>query len=675
MFQSPVSETKESPAAGKPRSVQRFATELHPHFGGVVTSGYPTVPASRALSNRPSLRHLALAKANSTYGNQTVLRMLNHTTNSSRLVLQRKCACAGSGGDCAKCNEKEETALQRRAGNHTEPNSVPPIVHEVLNSAGQPLDATTRAFMEPRFGYDFSQVQIHTDARATESARAVNALAYTVGKHVVFGAGQYAPKTSEGRKVLAHELTHTLQQRAGVNGMQSKLSIGRTNDASELEADQVAENINASGGLVPSHLLSRAPLLQRTCGSTGIGTPAGCAPQGPTFVTGGSLFKFRKDCDDFEPASEETALQALPTTPALPASATVQIHGYASDDGDAAFNESLSCARALKAQSVLAAGGLAASRITGIFQHGGTPGPVVDRRSVVILPTTPAPAAPVVTTHRFRVAGLSFLSCAECNPFTDDGLLGVTPPTAEPPLSSSFRQMHQITAELGSADGRTIAPSTARLISSGNNVGISHFCGSGAPAHIVSSGPPGAPVPISDPVHGDGIQLQSVLTSRVGASVPATLPGSPCGPLGTNPMIPVIGNTFRLRLFADGTKESEFLSGTLYPSHHLYEDGALKLFGGAPVHPRQDFHAWASSTVPLAIGLVGFKALRFHCCHPVISGAACDTNCVGGFSVPGLLFSPAACAVHGAAVASASCPTACAPAGGSCTPIVRGSNP
>jgi uncharacterized protein DUF4157 len=80
---------------------------------------------------------------------------------------------------------------------------VPPIIHEVLRSPGQPLDATMRTFMEPRFGHDFSQVRLHhTDAKGAESARAVNALAYTVGHDIVFWAGQYAPRTIAGRELM-----------------------------------------------------------------------------------------------------------------------------------------------------------------------------------------------------------------------------------------------------------------------------------------------------------------------------------------------------------------------------------------------------------------------------------------------------------------------------------------
>src|SRR5688572_11541831 len=78
--------------------------------------------------------------------------------------------------------------LQRAAINSPPLSSVPPIVHDVLRSSGQSLDANTRAFMEPRFGHDFSGVRVHADAQAAESARAVSALAYTVGRDVVFGA-------------------------------------------------------------------------------------------------------------------------------------------------------------------------------------------------------------------------------------------------------------------------------------------------------------------------------------------------------------------------------------------------------------------------------------------------------------------------------------------------------
>jgi len=93
--------------------------------------------------------------------------------------------------------------------------AAPPTVHEVLRSPGLPLDGATRAFMEPRFGYDFSAVRVHSGAHAQQSARDVNARAYTVGHNIVFGPNRWTPETQEGRKLIAHELTHVVQQSGG----------------------------------------------------------------------------------------------------------------------------------------------------------------------------------------------------------------------------------------------------------------------------------------------------------------------------------------------------------------------------------------------------------------------------------------------------------------------------
>jgi hypothetical protein len=183
-------------------------------------------------------------------------------------ILQRKCACGGAPGptgECAACrrkrlgiqhkltinqpgdkyereadrvaeqvmrmpeprlqrqtepddDEEEEELLQtkplaqRQGTGQTLAGVALPIVHEVLSSPGQPLDSATRGFMGPRFGHDFSQVRVHTDARAAESAEAVNARAYTVANNIAFRRGEYAPETLAGRRLLAHELTHVIQQ-------------------------------------------------------------------------------------------------------------------------------------------------------------------------------------------------------------------------------------------------------------------------------------------------------------------------------------------------------------------------------------------------------------------------------------------------------------------------------
>jgi hypothetical protein len=88
----------------------------------------------------------------------------------------------------------------------------PPGVHDVLASSGRALDAPTRAFFEPRLGHDFSRVRIHTDSAAGHSAREMKADAYTVESHIVFGAGRFSPESVEGRRLIAHELTHVIQQ-------------------------------------------------------------------------------------------------------------------------------------------------------------------------------------------------------------------------------------------------------------------------------------------------------------------------------------------------------------------------------------------------------------------------------------------------------------------------------
>lgn len=145
-------------------------------------------------------------------------RVANEVMGTSQPELQRSCDCAG---ECSECQRKPAaTALQMKRNTPGQADGVaPPIVHDVVQSSGQALDANTRNFMEPRFGYDFSGVRIHSDARAAESAHAVGAKAYTVGKHIALGENQYAPQTNEGRKLLAHELAHVVHQTGGSEGV------------------------------------------------------------------------------------------------------------------------------------------------------------------------------------------------------------------------------------------------------------------------------------------------------------------------------------------------------------------------------------------------------------------------------------------------------------------------
>jgi len=165
--------------------------------------------------------------------------------------------------ECEDCRKKRLGIVQRFATGIQTPSIAPPIVHDVLRSPGQPLDMATRAFMEPRFGHDFSQVRVHNDERAAASARAVNALAYTVGRDVVFGASQYQPTTGEGRKLVAHELTHVVQQ-GNQTQVPNELRLGSANDAYEGQASAVADSIDHFIGSMDGQVRQQASFTQGT---------------------------------------------------------------------------------------------------------------------------------------------------------------------------------------------------------------------------------------------------------------------------------------------------------------------------------------------------------------------------------------------------------------------------
>lgn len=183
-------------------------------------------------------------------------------TPAPSLRLARKCACGstpGPDGRCPECEAKkkqEEMRVQRSAAGPA-PSAAPASVASVIGSSGTELPAATRGFFESRLGHDFSGVRIHNDAAAAASAHDVNALAYTVGDHVVFGAGEYRPETARGAQLLAHELAHTVQQR----GLQTysagvPMAAGPEDARLEREADDFARAV-ASG--VPARVPVSAP--------------------------------------------------------------------------------------------------------------------------------------------------------------------------------------------------------------------------------------------------------------------------------------------------------------------------------------------------------------------------------------------------------------------------------
>src|SRR5438094_2299145 len=157
--------------------------------------------------------------------------------------------------------------LQKTAGNASVSAALeeqePSLVKDVVGSGGgSALDRETRGFMESRLGADFSDVRVHTDAKASESARSVQAHAYTVGTDVVFQSGQYTPESDSGKKMLAHELTHVVQQRSGpVAGTPAPggIKISHPSDTFEQAAESSADRAMSSQGPATQSPATPAP--------------------------------------------------------------------------------------------------------------------------------------------------------------------------------------------------------------------------------------------------------------------------------------------------------------------------------------------------------------------------------------------------------------------------------
>lgn len=302
------------------------------------------------------------------------------STPAPKAILQRQCACGqhAEGGECADCRVKREGTLQRAAVTSTAKTGVPPVVHDVLNSPGQPLDAATREFMEPRFGQDFSQVRVHTDAKASGSAQSIQARAYTVGSDVVFGAGQYMPETDAGQRLLAHELTHVVQQGARADASTAEdLSIDASSSASEQAARQTANMVGASQhsgtGNIPGamhaspggSLIQREPLpgandlkLKPPVEGTGPKPPTLSGREGSQILTIeafelGKAHLTEKHQNDLKRLAQ-TILSQLPTHP----NAFVSIVGHTDTVGTTERNEALSQQRASAAMAFLATQGV-----------------------------------------------------------------------------------------------------------------------------------------------------------------------------------------------------------------------------------------------------------------------------------------------------------------------------
>jgi hypothetical protein len=321
-------------------------------------------------------------------------------------LLLRKCACGGAtglSGECDSCQAQKLLPARSRSGPPVP--EAPAIVYNVLQSTGQPLDHETRSFMEPRFGHDFSRVRVHTDTQAAESARAVGALAYTVGRDIVFGTGQYSPRTETGRGLLAHELTHVRQQSSG--GIpNSPIRVSDPQDPHEREADEqslrVISGYHSIATAVQKH--GHGPILQRRVGDPTQRPPGLACPSAVDLPPPGIVDLFFDTEGVILSDAQKAQIDAFATSwQALGGGTPVRIDGFASTDGPEPHNWDLSCSRALAAMAELLAPaspgvpGIPSGNIT-IFAQGetdefSTASLAPNRRAVI---STPAPQPPAV---------------------------------------------------------------------------------------------------------------------------------------------------------------------------------------------------------------------------------------------------------------------------------------
>jgi hypothetical protein len=158
-------------------------------------------------------------------------------------------ASPGIHRKCSQCEAEEET-IQRKAGNAANTGTCSQMSSHVsgaLSSGGQALDSQTRAFFEPRFGNDFSNVRTHTDEKAAQSAKAINATAYTLGHDIVFNRNRFRPETETGKSLLAHELAHTIQQTGQINRQESALEPSEWGRSGHTDAEGSAGEAQPTG--------------------------------------------------------------------------------------------------------------------------------------------------------------------------------------------------------------------------------------------------------------------------------------------------------------------------------------------------------------------------------------------------------------------------------------------
>ena len=337
-------------------------------------------------------------------------------------ILQRACTCGqhtSSGGKCAECRKMclvgNQVGLQSahlsQNGGGAGGEGVPPIVYEVLRSPSRPLDAATRAFMEPRFGHDFSRVRVHTGERAAELAQAVNALAYTVGREMVFGGGQFMPSTRVGRRLIAHELTHVVQQETSTGASQLVTRPESGQEAgSEREANSQAGHVMDVQGSSFVEINERpgAAILQRQA-DISQAPDLLCTPVAVPGHSSGVDLLFATASANISPGQRADLVAFAQSWGYAGSQEEVVVDGYASTSGSQAFNWQLSCDRAEAVKAILISIGIPESKIL-TFAHGesmefSARSLAPNQRAVVTTRPAPTPPQPTWRPNCWRLPG------------------------------------------------------------------------------------------------------------------------------------------------------------------------------------------------------------------------------------------------------------------------------
>jgi outer membrane protein OmpA-like peptidoglycan-associated protein len=350
---------------------------------------FSRVPVSAELQVQPTLRIGSPGDAFEREAERvadTVMRMPGSAVGDStacRHVVQRKCsACADEARAAAANRDDEEKTGARSAPRGIGAPAWLNSALDALDGSGRPLAGQTRSFFESRMGHDFGNVRVHTGTRADGLARSVQARAFTWGNHIVFGAGEYAEGTSAGGHLLAHELTHTIQQGAA--------------------APMPGRDAEAAAPLGIHGMTRRAGVqqLQRFCRDLAAPPAMTCNIGAASPANPGTFVEFGQNSSALTPAAQATVQSVAAVWRAGGGVDVLTVHGFASIEGQETLNCPLSCdrAEAVKAELVAPANGVPAVNVQTVA-HGETDefsaSLPPNRRAVIT--TTGGAAAPIET--------------------------------------------------------------------------------------------------------------------------------------------------------------------------------------------------------------------------------------------------------------------------------------